>query len=110
MQAHGRPEIPAVTPLEAVDLMAEDAMLIDVREQDEWDAERIPGALFRPMSQINSWYPDLPRDRPIIVACRTGQRSASVVHALITQAGFEEVFNLSGGIVGWKFQKQPVER
>lgn len=110
MQTHDLPEIPAVTPLEAVDLMAEDAMLIDVREQDEWDTERIPGAIFRPMSQINSWYQDLPRDRPIIVQCRTGRRSASIVHALITQAGFENVFNLSGGIVGWKFQNQAVEQ
>lgn len=90
--------------------MNEDAMLIDVREQDEWDDERIPGALFRPMSQINTWYPDLPKDRPVIVLCRTGQRSTSVVHALITQAGFDNVFNLSGGIVGWKFQNQAVEQ
>lgn len=99
-----------MTPIEAVDLIADDAMLIDVREQDEWDTERIPGALFRPMSQINSWYPDLPRDRTVIVQCHTGQRSASVVHALVTQAGFENVFNLSGGIAGWKFQGQAVER
>lgn len=110
MHIHGQPEIPAVTPLEAVDLMSDDAMLIDVRELDEWDTERIPGAIFRPMSQINSWHQDLPRDRTVIVACRTGQRSASVVHALITQAGFGNVFNLSGGIVGWKFQNQAVER
>lgn len=109
MHTHHQPEVPAVTPLEAVDLIADDAMLIDVREQDEWDTERIPGALFRPMSQINSWYQDLPRDRPVIVQCRTGSRSASVVLALVNQAGFDNVFNLSGGIVGWKFQNQAVE-
>ena len=110
MHTPGQPDVPAVSPLEAVDLMDEDAMLIDVREKDEWDTERIPGALFRPMSQINSWYPDLPKDRPVIVQCRTGQRSASVVHALINQAGFENVYNLSGGIVRWKFENQAVEK
>ncbi len=110
MHTQPQPEIPAVTPLEAVDMIAEGAMLIDVREQDEWDTERIPGAVFRPMSQINAWYQDLPRDRPVIVQCRTGNRSGSVVHALMNQAGFDNVFNLSGGIVGWKFQNQAVER
>lgn len=109
MQSAQQPDVPAVTPLEAVDLIADDAMLIDVREQDEWDLERIPGAVFLPMSQINSWYPDLPKDRPVIVQCRSGNRSASVVHALMTQAGFDNVFNLTGGIVGWKFQGQAVE-
>jgi rhodanese-related sulfurtransferase len=110
MHTQPQPEIPAVTPLEAVDMIAEGAMLIDVREQDEWDTERIPGAVFRPMSQINAWYQDLPRDRPVIVQCRTGNRSGSVVHALMSQAGFDNVFNLSGGIVGWKFQNQAVDR
>ena len=110
MHTQPQPEIPAVTPLEAVDMIAEGAMLIDVREQDEWDTERIPGAVFRPMSQINAWYQDLPRDRPVIVQCRTGNRSGSVVHALMNQAGFDNVFNLSGGIVGWKFQNQAVDR
>jgi rhodanese-related sulfurtransferase len=110
MHSHDHAEIPGVTPIEAVDLIAEQAMLIDVRERDEWDNERIPGAIFRPMSEINSWFSDLPRDRTIIVQCNSGRRSASVVHALMTQAGFDNVVNLSGGIVGWKFQNQPVEQ
>lgn len=106
---HHHVDVPSVTPLEAVDMIADGAMLIDVREQDEWDTERIPGAEFRPMSQINGWYADLPRDRTIIVQCTSGHRSANVVHALMNQAGFENLFNLSGGILGWKFQQQPVE-
>ncbi len=77
--------------------------MIDVRELDEWDAERIPGAVFKPMSSINNWYADLPREGTVIVQCRTGNRSASVVHALMEQAGFDNVVNLEGGIVGWKF-------
>jgi rhodanese-related sulfurtransferase len=109
MHDHHHVEVPGVTPIEAVDLIADRAMLIDVREQEEWDNERIPGAVFRPMSQINTWFADLPRDRTVIVQCRSGQRSAGVVLALMTQAGFDNVVNLSGGIVGWKFQNQPVE-
>lgn len=107
---HHQVDVPSVTPIEAVDMIAGGAMLIDVREQDEWDTERIPGATFLPMSQINSWYAGLPKDRSVIVQCNSGHRSANVVNALISQAGFENLYNLSGGIVGWKFQNQPVER
>ncbi len=110
MHSHQPVEVPSVTPLEAVDMIADGAMLIDVREQDEWDSERIPGAEFLPMSQINGWFADLPRDRTIIVQCNSGRRSASIIQALMTQAGFDNLLNLTGGIVGWKFQNQPVER
>ncbi len=77
------------------------AMLVDVREQNEWDEARIPGAVLRPMSQINDWWQDLPDDREIILQCRTGARSAQVTAALMGQAGMDNVVNLAGGIVGW---------
>ena len=110
MHSHQGVEVPSVTPIEAVDMIADGAMLIDVREQNEWETERIPGAEFKPMSQINGWYTDLPRDRTIIVQCNSGRRSADIIHALMTQAGFDNLLNLTGGIVGWKFQNQPIER
>ena len=95
------PNVPAVAPDEVSDLLAAGAILIDVREENEWNAGRIPQATLKPMSEINNWYADLPRDTDIIVQCRTGQRSGQVVKALIEQAGFERVYNLSGGIVAW---------
>ena len=96
-----QPEVPAVGATEVPDLIDDGALLIDVREQDEWAESRIPGATLRPMSQINTWYTDLPTDQKVIVYCRSGSRSGQVVRALIEQAGFEDVVNLSGGIVAW---------
>jgi rhodanese-related sulfurtransferase len=110
MHSHQPVEVPGITPVEAADMIADGAILIDVREQNEWETERIPGAEFKPMSQINGWYADLPRDRTIIVQCNSGQRSAAIINALMTQAGFDNLLNLTGGIVGWKFQNQPIER
>ena len=95
------PDVPTVHVGDVDELLREGALLIDVREQKEWDQAKMPRAELRPMSIINSWYADLPRDRTIIVSCRTGNRSAHVVHALIEQAGFEDVHNLAGGIVAW---------
>lgn len=109
MHADGPPHVPGVSPAEASELLEQGALMIDIRERDEWDAERIPGAVFKPMSTINDWYTDLPREGTIIVQCRTGSRSASVVHALIEQAGFDNVVNLEGGIVGWKFVGYEIE-
>ncbi len=98
-----------MTAAEAERLVAAGALLVDCREQDEWDAARIPGAELKPMSEINGWYQNLPRDREIVFQCRTGARSAQIVHALITQAGFENVTNLTGGIIAWAEAELPVE-
>ena len=95
------PDVPAVTPDEATALLEQGALLVDIREQTEWDQSRIPGAVLKPMSVINDWWQDLPRDQTVILQCRTGSRSAQATHALVTQAGFDNVFNLTGGIVAW---------
>lgn len=104
------PTVPTVTPSEADELIREGAELIDVREQAEWNAERIPGAQLKPMSTIDDWYEDLPTDTTVIVHCHTGQRSARVVDALISRAGMDNVVNLTGGIEGWKFSQLPIDR
>ncbi len=90
-------------------MMAEgEAIMIDVREANEWAEARIPGAEFRPMSSINSWYVDLPTDTTVIVQCRTGHRSHQVTYALMHQAGMDNVVNLQGGIVAWAQDELPV--
>ncbi len=103
------PTVPAVTPIEADDLIRDGAALIDIREQDEWDAERIPGAQFKPMPPIDDWYQALPIDVTLIIHCHTGHRSARVVNALVNRAGMENVLNLTGGIEGWKFSELPIQ-
>lgn len=104
------PDVPAVTPDEAAEMVGDGALLIDIRERKEWDMLRIPGAEFKPMSTIQEWFADLPRDQDIILQCRSGSRSAHATHALLTQAGFERVFNLSGGIIAWHTAGLPIER
>ncbi len=85
------------------------AQLVDVREQNEWDAARIPGAVLKPMSALNDWYEDLPRDVDVILMCRTGNRSGKITQVLAEQAGFTNVFNLVGGIVQWAEEARPID-
>jgi rhodanese-related sulfurtransferase len=103
------PQIPSVSVDEVEDLVEQGALLIDIRERNEWDEARIGGAEFKPMSEINAWYQDLPRDRQVILYCRSGSRSAQAVHALTTQADFDNVFNMTGGIIAWAAADLPIE-
>ncbi|MDH3307779.1 MAG: rhodanese-like domain-containing protein [Acidimicrobiia bacterium] len=101
--------VPAVLPGEAQQLVDDGALLVDIREWNEWAASRIPGAVFRPMSEINDWYHDLPEDRTVILQCRTGNRSGVATGALLNQAGMTNVYNLTGGIVEWARLGLPVD-
>jgi rhodanese-related sulfurtransferase len=103
------PHIPSVSVDEVDELVEQGARLIDIRERNEWDEARIAGADLKPMSEIDGWYQDLPRDRQIILYCRSGSRSAQAVHALTTQADFENVYNMTGGIIAWADAQLPVE-
>jgi adenylyltransferase/sulfurtransferase len=79
--------------------------LIDVREPVEWDIVHLPGAVLIPKDRILSGeaLAELPQDRPIVVHCKTGIRSAEVLAAL-KQAGFADATHLQGGIVAWAQQ------
>ena len=95
------PTVPAVGVHKAQEMIEDGAILIDIREADEWQAARIPGAVFHPMSEINEWYEGLDAKATIIVHCRTGQRSETVTRSLLEQAGFSDTHNLLGGLVAW---------
>jgi rhodanese-related sulfurtransferase len=80
--------------------MAPDVYLLDVREQDEWDAGHAPDAHHVPMSTLISRIDEVPTDGQVVVICRHGQRSAQVVNYLVAQ-GRDNVANFDGGIVDW---------
>ena len=75
--------------------------LIDVREPDEYAAGHIPGITLIPMGEVAARLAELPRDKEIIVTCRTGNRSGQVAD-LLREQGFTNVHNMSGGIVAWE--------
>ena len=76
-----------------------DAVMLDVREPDEWAAGHAPAATWIPMGDLQDRVGELPRDRRILAVCRSGARSAAVVAALIG-AGFDAA-NVAGGMQSW---------
>lgn len=78
----------------------EDFHLIDVREQYEYDAVNLKAELI-PISTVPSNIEKFNRDKKIIVHCRSGARSGNVIHQLQQLKGFENLYNLEGGILAW---------
>ena len=82
-------------------LQTNDMVLIDVRESYERDIAKIEEAEHLPMGDILDRATEIPRDKKVVVHCRSGQRSAAVIDALEKEHQFENLYNLKGGILAW---------
>ena len=77
------------------------ALLVDVREADEWAAGHAAGARHIPLGQLLARQVDLPRDREILLICRSGRRSTQAVDVL-KKAGHPRPTNVQGGMLAWQ--------
>jgi len=108
---------PALEPLRELNAVAvaamrergEEFLLLDVREPDEWRAAHIDGARLVPLGQLPETLGELAvwKDRTIVVHCRSGARSARACRLLL-EHGFEDVWNLTGGIEAWALTVDPL--
>ena len=96
-------------PRAAAQHVRDGALLLDVREPDECEEARVAGARHIPLGEIDHRLDELPRDREIVVICRSGRRSAKAQDAM-EAAGFGPVANLAGGIIAWEKEGLPVTR
>jgi SulP family sulfate permease len=78
-----------------------DALLLDVREPDEYDRGHLPGSRLLPLRRILDEGPYLPRDRTLLLSCRSGRRTQRAMHMLYDM-GFDVVYGLRGGILAWR--------
>ena len=102
-------DTPEVSVREAQKRVQSGALLLDVREQNEYDEERIPGAQLLPLSELMARFEDeLPQGREIVAQCRSGKRSAQATDFLRAQ-GYD-VTNMEGGILRWKAEDLPTEK
>jgi rhodanese-related sulfurtransferase len=84
----------------------EDFQLIDVREDFEYEMSNLGGELI-PLGGILIEADKVSRNKPVIVYCRTGRRSAAAIMQLEQQFGFDNLSNLQGGIVAWAQEIDP---
>lgn len=103
-----------IGPEQAHELAANGAVIVDVRQLEEWRTGHIPDARLIPLDGIYTFghaASDLPRDRDLIFVCEVGQRSA-VASEIALVAGFapERVHNLAGGMSAWRRLRLPITR
>ena len=91
--------MPEVDAAEAIGLVADGTLLIDVREQDEWDAGHAPDARLVPLSQLQERVGELPENTKLLIVCHSGMRSMRAT-AFLRAEGLDAV-NVIGGMVAW---------
>jgi rhodanese-related sulfurtransferase len=84
----------------------DEAFILDVREGMEYLQGHVPGAVLIPMSQLAARVGEVPRDRPVHVICRSGNRSASMT-SFLQRAGVN-AWNVAGGTDAWAGSGRPL--
>lgn len=95
-----------VSLTEAMNLRNAGAFILDVRQPDEWNEYHVPGSTLIPLGELAARVKELPHDKPIVVVCRSGNRSATGRDILL-RAGFGSVTSLAGGLSQWKAAGHP---
>lgn len=89
----------------------DDAVVVDVREDNEYAGGHIINSVHVPLSYLKERLKELEKykSQPVIVGCKTGQRSGQAC-ATLKKEGFEQVYNLSGGVTAWQADNLPLTK
>lgn len=97
-----QPDVPHVVPADLPD----NTPMLDVREDDEWIAGRAPAAVHIPLGTLEARLGEVPAGEPVVVVCRSGNRSSRAVAFLIERG--RPAVNLEGGMQAWAAQNRPL--
>ena len=92
---------------QASDLRAQGAFILDVRQPEEWTQVHIPGATLIPLGDLPNRLNEVPKDKEVVVVCRTGHRSAQG-RDILKNAGFTKVTSMAGGVTQWQTAGLPI--
>lgn len=96
-----------VSPEQSADAVAAgDAVIVDVREPNEWDAGRIDGATHLPLAELPQRFSELPTDKTIVFQCLSGGRSAMAAEAL--RGTGADAWSMAGGLRRWSAEGRPL--
>jgi rhodanese-related sulfurtransferase len=104
-----QPNVSQVSPEQARDKQQQGAMLLDVREPEEWRDGHAPDAVHIPLGSLGARIKELDPSQEIVTVCRSGARSTTAAK-ILTQAGFPNVHNLAGGMIAWAEKRLPVTK
>jgi rhodanese-related sulfurtransferase len=105
-------KIQSIGTLRATQLInSQDALLLDIRETQEYEGGRLPNARHIPLSQLKERSGELAKwkNKPIVIYCNTGTRSGGA-GSILEKEGFSEIYQLTGGFRAWKDANLPVQK
>ena len=100
-------EVRNVNVAEALELLDGGALLLDVREDNEWESGRAPNADHISLNEVPDHLDELPAGRTIVCVCRSGARSGRVTKFLLDHG--RDAVNLEGGMLAWSAEGEPLE-
>ncbi len=104
------PKVAEAAPADAAAAVRDgDAVLVDVREANEWRAGRAHGAIHIPLADLPGRIGELPRDKPVYLICASGNRSGKAA-AFLSREGFADPINVRGGTSAWARAGLPIDR
>ena len=107
--SEGTTNLPAEISIdEAQQLYQEGVFFLDVRTREEWDEFHAPNSMLIPLDQLPNRVSELPTDEPIVVVCRSGNRSQAGRDILLDH-GFEQVTSMAGGLNAWRSAGYPIQ-
>jgi rhodanese-related sulfurtransferase len=99
--------MPEVSPSQAQQLIGSGAQLVDVRTDAEYAAGHIPGARHVPLAELQSEAAGLEREQPLVVYCRSGERSGMAADAFAASGW--DAHSIEGGLLQWADERLPLE-
>jgi rhodanese-related sulfurtransferase len=96
----------SITVAEAVKKRDQGVFILDVRQVPEWEEYHIPGSTLIPLNELAGRQNEVPKEREVVVVCRSGQRSAKG-RDILMEAGFKKVINMQGGLLQWRADGYP---
>lgn len=102
-------DVSAAALLERQQQVHEDLYVLDVRTPEEFAAGHVPGAVNIPYDQVASRLGEVPRDKDVVLYCKSGRR-AGLASEVLANHGYTRLQHLEGDIVGWVDQGRPVEK
>lgn len=101
--------LPAEIPVDdAYDLYQDGVFFLDVRTREEWDDYHAPNTTLIPLNELEARLDEIPENEPIVVVCRSGNRSQAGRDILL-ENGFEETTSMAGGLSTWRDAGYPIE-
>jgi rhodanese-related sulfurtransferase len=99
--------MPEISPTQAKDLIEGGAQVLDVRTPEEFEAGRVPSARYVPLSDVQAHVAELDKEKPVVLYCRSGDRSAPAADAFAASGW--DAHSIEGGLARWSEEGNPLE-